>query len=167
VLIPQRRLSLRERWDDFSLLAYNRMREWRELHANNDFPDTRDYAWRQALPVAAGVAIAFALGWGLAINSSRQSAPLHAAPAPTSANVTAVAAPQPTPVPVSVRTQKRPMRSKPSPRVLKSKSAVSRRQTRTSHSHQDDVVIVRHKPKRELIARSNPKNGVKTISDME
>jgi hypothetical protein len=44
---------------------------------------------------------------------------------------------------------------------------VYRRHTREIQPKEDDVIIVRHAPKRQLIARASQKNGVKTISDLE
>jgi hypothetical protein len=70
-------------------------------------------------------------------------------------------------VPKAVALPARPVHAKPSPAVRKSTSKVSRRHTREIAPEEDDVVIIRRSPKRQLIARANQRNGVKTISDME
>jgi hypothetical protein len=167
IVLPQRRRSLADRWDELTFRIYQRIREWRELSPNTDFPSTRDYAWRQAVPAAAGLAIAFALGWVLALANSRNQAPLHARPASVSAPAPANVQPAVTATPAA--TPVRSARAKPSPAVRKSTSKVSRRRTREVEAEEPDVVIVRHPPKRQhqLVARANQKNGVKTISDME
>jgi hypothetical protein len=63
--------------------------------------------------------------------------------------------------------------TKPSAATRKASTAkprVYRRQTEVTEAEQedDDVVIIRHGSKsKELIASSDKKNGVKTISDLE
>jgi hypothetical protein len=162
---PQRRRSLRSRLDEFTSRVYERVREWRELSPNSEFVNTREYAWRQAVPAAAGLAIAFVLGWAMALASSGNEKTLRASPAPvaTIPPTAAQTAAAGTPVAQPVRAK----RAKPSPLVRKSNAKVSRRHSRKIEPQEADVVIVRHPPHRQLIARANQKNGVKTISDME
>jgi hypothetical protein len=165
IMFPQRRRSLRNRWDEFTSRVYERVREWRELSPNSEFANTREYAWRQAVPAAAGLAIAFVLGWALALASSGNEKVLHASPAPV-----ATTAPAAVPTAATRTPAAQPVRAKhvkPSPLVRKSNAKVSRRHSRKIEPQEADVVITRHPPKRQLIARANQKNVVKTISDME
>lgn len=155
---------------DRSLAKWN---EWRQLRPSAAFANTRQYAWRQAMPVAAGIAIAFVIGWAAATSGSyRGSTPkaTDTVAAPTAAPVAAIV-----PAPIHA-----PKALKPSPVAHKATVAMGKNPVRRSRrspdeeTHSladaaeggDDVTVIHHYPGKPNFAR-NKKGGVKTISDME
>ena len=170
-VIPQRRRPLSQRWQEFSDRASDKIHDWFVVHANDDFSSTRDYAWRQAIPAAVGLAIAFVCGWALAMGSTRASE-RNSVPPPV-ASASPLPAVTPPLVPVAAKNVSSTTKAaKPSAATRKAATAkprVYRRQTEDAvDEEEDDVVVIRHASKnKELIASTDKKNGVKTISDLE
>jgi hypothetical protein len=153
--------------------AFRDLRDWRQTQASTHFVDTRSYAFRQYAPVAIGIALAFFLGWAIAVGGART----------TSASNPAVKAEQATSAAVPAAAVLSPVKtSKPSAVPQKATATKPKAPVRRfRHPSQDDevvwkdgdhggddgVTVIHHYPGKSNLARSGKKNGVKTISDLE
>lgn len=152
--------------------ALHDLRDWRDTYASTHFTDTRSYAFRQYAPVAAGVALAFFLGWAIAVGGVRKTAASNPPVQPQQATSPAV------PAAVIAAPVKA---SKPSAAAQKATAAKPKAQVRrfrrpsqddevvwkNGDGGDDDVTVIHHYPGKSSLARSGKKNGIKTISDLE
>lgn len=153
-------------------IAVQNFRDWRDTHPSAFFTDTRAYALRQYAPAAVGIALAFFLGWAIAVGGARKTT---AANSPENLQPSAPAA-----VPAAVVA---PVASK-KPSAAASHKATTAKQKRTVNRFRrqaeepevvwknedhggDDVIVIRHYPAKGNLAHSGKKSGgVKTISDL-
>lgn len=163
----ERRRTLRE----IVGAAFQDLRDWRGTLSSTHFTNTHAYALRQYAPAAAGIALAFFLGWAIAIGGARRTAAhpstgTHpSAPAVVPAAVIAAPAvkkPSAVPQKATATKPKTPGRRFRGP--SEDDEVVWKND---DHGSDDDVTIIHHYPGKSSIAHSGKKNGVKTISDLE
>jgi hypothetical protein len=137
------------------------------------YSDTRAYALRQYAPAAAGVALAFFLGWAIAVGGARKTTAAN--PSEDVQPSTPAAAPAAVIAPVA---SKKPSAAAPHKATMaKQKRTVNRFRHpaeepevvwKNEDNGGDDVIVIHHYPGKSNLARSGKKNGgVKTISDLE
>jgi hypothetical protein len=177
-IIESRPVPARQRWDNhpmkrlfskFQEKAKAMIEDWRTIERSDSFANTRQYAWRQVIPVAIGVVLAFVLGWATAIRGSRMRANN-----PPPATQTSVRAEPVVSSPVVANPAVRKAQ-KPSParavqansRATKGKRLVHRKSQEDEHAfeHEQEVVVRHHYPGKATVAKNN--KGVKMISDIE
>lgn len=153
--------------------AFQNLGDWREPYASTHFVNTRVYALRQYAPIAAGIALAFFLGWAIAVGGARQTSASNppvkleaatSAPVPAAIVVPPVKASKPSAAPqksaaTKPKAQVRRFRRPPQDDEVVWKNG--------DHGGDDDVTVIHHYPGKSNLARSGKKNGVKTISDLE
>lgn len=142
-------------------------RDWRKLSPADRFTSTRDYAFRQAFPVAAAFAAVFMLGWALAAGNTERAQTHEPALLPASSAV-APLSPTPVatrPVPVALRASVAAL-----PSAAKTTHRGSRRHARPSvedpFADDEEVVIIHHGGNNERPTLRN-QEGQKIISDLE
>lgn len=157
---------IRRRFSELQEKAKATIQDWRTVEPSDSFPDTKRYAWRQAMPIATGIALAFALGWATAIGSSKMRANT-----PQPATETRVT---PAPIVSSPAVPKTSTKSthKPSPaRAASSKHKTTHPVHRKNQQGKDlldgdqDVIVRHHYTGKATVAKNN--KGVKTITDIE
>jgi hypothetical protein len=170
-VVPPASFDRRRSLADILSSAFRDLRDWRDTSVSTRFADTRSYAFRQYAPVAAGVALAFFLGWAIAVGGARKTAASN--PPVKAEQTTSAAVPAAVVVP-PVKTSK-PSAVPQKATATKPKAQV-RRFRRPSKDDEvvwkngdgaDDVTVIHHYPGKGSLARSGKKNGVKTISDLE
>lgn len=165
-----------KKWNLFRERATKTFSDWRELSPRERFTNTRDYAWRQVIPAAAGLAAAFIFGWALAAGNVQHAA--NKSTSATSSSTPVVAAPIAPVAAVAVApVHAAPSSTKPSAvkrkaTVAKGKYPVSRSRRHKSdeelaNENDEEVIVVHHRLKRGSQLAATKKDGVKTISDME
>jgi len=151
--------------------AFQSFRDWRENYASTHFADTRAYAFRQYVPAAAGVLLAFFLGWAIAMGGARKTAastPTADSAAPAAVPAAVVAAPVKPSKPSAVPQKATASKSKAPVRRFRRPSQDDEVVWKDADSGEDDeVTVIHHYPGKSSLARSGKKNGVKTISDLE
>jgi len=153
----------------------NALRRWRDWRAPRDSHNTplraRDYIWQQAIPAAAGLAIAFLLGWTLAVHATHAAAPADQAGVNSSqqisspaSGVTLTPAGGATIGPVAqapAPAARAPLASSTSRRLRKPSARIARRRRATRDGYND--VVVRHFDTKPRVIKAS--NGVKEYSD--
>lgn len=170
--ITRQRQSAGEKWSAARPHIAQSLRDWSKIAPAQSFSNTRDYAFRQAAPVAAAVAAVFVLGWALAVGNSERAQSREAVMvAPSSLAVTpaVTATPVAATLPIETPAARPAIVQKPSP--AKSTVRRSRRLAPQTHesSAQDDepeVVIVHHRRSAQR-PTVRDKEGLKVISDLE
>jgi len=170
--ITQQAGSLGQKWSAARPHIADSLRDWSKITPSQAFSNTRDYAFRQAVPVAAAVAAVFVLGWALAVGNTERAESREAdvvAPASVAVTPAVTATPVAATVPVATPVTAAAKTQKPSP--VKSTVRRSRRlapQTDQSFTEGDEpeVVIVHHRPRAQQPAIRD-KEGLKVISDLE
>jgi hypothetical protein len=170
----ERRLSLREIFGT----AFQDLRDWRGTLSSTHFANTRSYALRQYAPAAAGIALAFFLGWAIAVGGARKTAANprdNVQPAAPAAASTTTVAPAASKKPSAARQKTIAANQKSS--VTKPKAKVNRFRRPAEEQEVvwknedhggDDVTVIHHYPGKSNLAHSGKKtSGVKTISDLE
>jgi hypothetical protein len=151
--------------------AFQSFRDWRETYASTHFSDTRAYAFRQYVPAAAGILLAFFLGWAIAVGGARKTAastPTADTAAPTAVPAAVVAAPVKPSKPSAVPQTATASKSKAPVRRFRRPSQDDEVVWKNAGDSEDDeVTVIHHYPGKSSLARSGKKNGVKTISDLE
>ena len=152
--------------------AFQDLGDWRAPYASTHFANTRVYAFRQYAPAAAGIALAFFLGWAIAVGGARKTAasnPTVKAEQTTSAAVPAaiVAAPGAVSKPSAVLPNTTATKPKAQVRRFRRPSQDDEVVWKNGDGADDDVTVIHHYPGKSNLARSGKKNGVKTISDLE
>lgn len=147
--------------------------DWRDNYASTHFPDTRSYAFRQYAPAALGVALAFFLGWAIAVGGARKTVAsdnaVKAEPT-TSAAVPAAVVAAPATVSKPSAVPQHATATKPKAQVRRFRRPSQDDEVvwkNGDHGGDDDVTVIHHYPGKSNLARSGKKNGVKTISDLE
>ena len=153
--------------------ALHDLRDWRDRYASTHFADTRSYAFRQYAPAAAGIALAFFLGWAIAVGGARKTAAsnpsVNADQAATAAVPAAVVAP-PVKSSKSSAVPRRATATKPKAQVRRFRHQAQDDEVvwKNGDGADNDVTVIHHYPGKSNLARSGKKkNGVKTISDLE
>ena len=163
----ERRRSL----GDILRSASRDLRDWRGTLSSTHFANTRSYALRQYAPAAAGIALAFFLGWAIAVGGARRTdANPHRDVQKASGPAAAVAAaPVTTKKPSAVPQKARAAKQKPQVRRFRRPSQDDEVVWKNRDDGADDeVTVIHHYPGKSSIAHSGKnKNGVKTISDLE
>jgi len=151
--------------------AFQSFRDWRETYASTHFSDTRAYAFRQYVPAAAGILLAFFLGWAIAVGGARKTAastPTADTAAPAAVPAAVVAAPVKPAKPSAVPQKTTASKSKAPVRRFRRPSQDDEVVWKNAgNSEDDEVTVIHHYPGKSSLARSGKKNGVKTISDLE
>ncbi len=153
--------------------AFQNLGDWRETYASTHFANTRVYALRQYAPAAAGIALAFFLGWAIAVGGARKTTasnpPVKTEQAASAAVPAAVVVPPVNATKSSALPQKATA-TKPKAQVRRFRRPSQDAEVvwkNGDHGGDDDVTVIHHYPGKGNLARSGKKNGVKTISDLE
>lgn len=139
--------------------------DWRDLQPSVEFANTRQYAWRQAVPAAAGLALAFILGWAIAMGPRKEAAPVSAQ---SSASPVAAVGAFAT-APVTASRPSSPQASKPAATKQRT-TAVSRSrdfEEEVDEDGQEEVIVRHHYPSKGKLAGNGRQKTVKTISDLD
>jgi hypothetical protein len=141
---------------------------WHTIERSDSFSNTRQYARRQAIPAAIGVALAFVLGWVTAISGSKMRAnnppatqrtlPPSAVSAPVPSKPLARKAQKPSPV----RTAHANTHKSTGKRLVQRKS----QEDEEAFDDEQEVIVRHHYPGKATVAK-NSKGVKKIISDIE
>lgn len=133
-----------------------RLAQWKNRRAHRDKVTSIDrsssFAWRQALPITAGVAAAFLLGWGIAVYDAPKTAVQSSAP------------PILTPGQYAAYPVQKVAASRP---VARQKVAVKKHSaSRDSSVAEDEVVVKHYYPSSKNVTAQNRAPQRKKISDL-
>jgi hypothetical protein len=152
--------------------AFQDLGDWRGPYASTHFANTRVYAFRQYAPAAAGIALAFFLGWAIAVGGARKTAasnPTVKAEQTTSAAVPAAVVLPPVKTSKPSALPQKATATKPKAQVRRFRRPPKDDEVvwKDADDGGNDVTVIHHYPGKSNLARSGKKNGVKTISDLE
>jgi hypothetical protein len=151
--------------------AAHHWHDWRTPRSTAEIPRQRPYFWRQAMPIAAGVLLAFVLGFAAAATHSDRAASApqqQKASSRPGAGVTVI----PGQRGVTIAPSQRPSTQRPSPATPAENSARSahtaqntHRRTHSDDDVADDVVVHHYRKQSDKITVAQQADGVKRISD--
>ena len=170
--ISQKTRTFGQKWSTARPRVARSIRDWSKIAPAQSFSNTRDYAFRQAAPVAAAVAAVFVLGWALAVGNTERAQSREAdviAPPAVAVSPVVTATPVAATAPMATSAARPATVRKPSPAkstIRRSRRLAPEADGSFAEDEGPEVVVVHHRPSPQR-PTVHEKEGLKVISDLE